>query len=110
MPEPENVREDTNYYDLILPGLVFNKNGEPMFVAGEMRWPDCPYAAGVAMQYHQWRVLELFLDAGIAMAVEKGQADILRSRGVPVPLAEPRSQSSGVEGEDGIHFVKCGAK
>ena len=82
--------EDTNEYEAVLCGSRFNKNGAPMFIAGEMSWPDCPYAAGVAAQYHQWKMLGHFVDGGIALAVKKGQSDILRLLGVPVPGDVPK--------------------
>lgn len=85
MPKPEKeVREDTDEYEAVQLGLRINKNGAPMFAADEMRWPNCPYAMGVALQYHEWRKLGIFLNAGIAEAVEKGQEDILRVLRVPV--------------------------
>ena len=101
--------EDTNEYGVTLPGLRFDKNRDPMFIAGSMSWPNCPYAAGVAAQYHQWKMLGHFVNGGIALAVQKGQADILRLLGVPVP-GDVESLPTGVEAEDALHLVGCTGK
>ena len=79
----EQKKKDEHRYDMSI-SMTALKDGEPMFESETIKWPNCSFAAVVAMQYHQHEVLGKMLKGGIALCKEKGLEKELMLLGVGI--------------------------